>query len=184
MKHSLVRQTIVETASRLFYHNGYNLTGINEIIKEAGIAKATLYNHFKSKDDVCLAYLQHKHLNFKEEIKQFVEERAVGKTQILALFDFLSDFFQSEGFSGCWCIKAVAEVPIEKDMVRKEIQRQKRELIDFIISLVATNMPNIENPDVIGRQIYVLYEGAVTESYLHQDIWPITSARLICEQLI
>ena len=48
MKHAEVRNRIIETASDLFYRNGYNSTGINQIIAEAGIAKATLYNHFKS----------------------------------------------------------------------------------------------------------------------------------------
>jgi len=59
MKHGLVKEHIIKTAADLFYTNGYNSTGINEIIKEAGIAKATLYNHFKSKGDVCIAYLKH-----------------------------------------------------------------------------------------------------------------------------
>ena len=61
MKHSEVKNHIVETASNLFYANGYNLTGINQIISEAGIAKATLYNHFKSKEDICVSYLQYKY---------------------------------------------------------------------------------------------------------------------------
>ena len=57
MKHSEVKNRIIETASSLFYKNGYNATGINEIISETGIAKATLYNHFKSKEDICLAQI-------------------------------------------------------------------------------------------------------------------------------
>ena len=72
MKHALVKDHIIQTASHLFYQNGYNLTGINEIIKEAGIAKATLYNHFKSKEDICIAYLQYKNASFITEIKAFV----------------------------------------------------------------------------------------------------------------
>jgi len=79
MKHSAVRQTIIETASDLFYHNGYNLTGINEVIQEAGIAKATLYNHFKSKDDLCSAYLTHKHTLFLTSFDTYVNKRTKGK---------------------------------------------------------------------------------------------------------
>ena len=56
VRKSDIRENIVKTASELFYRNGYNSTGINEIIRESGIAKATLYNHFKSKEDLCLSY--------------------------------------------------------------------------------------------------------------------------------
>lgn len=54
------KDLILETASNLFCNNGYNLIGINEIIDKSGIAKATLYNHFKTKEDILLAYLDKK----------------------------------------------------------------------------------------------------------------------------
>ena len=75
VKHSEVKNRIIETASLLFYKNGYNSTGINEIISEAGIAKATLYNHFKSKEELCLAYLRFKDKTFKEEIEAMQIQR-------------------------------------------------------------------------------------------------------------
>lgn len=52
------RDHIINTASELFYNQGYNLTGINEIIEKAEIAKATLYSHFKSKEELIQAYLE------------------------------------------------------------------------------------------------------------------------------
>jgi len=88
MKHSLVRETIIKTASNLFYQKGYNLTGINEIISESGTAKATLYNHFKSKEDICVAYLDYLNNSFLIDIRKFSESKSIGENQILALFDF------------------------------------------------------------------------------------------------
>ena len=81
MKHSEVKNRIIETASFLFYKNGYNLTGINEIISETGIAKATLYNHFKSKEDICLAYLQFKNTSFLKDIEAYTATKQKGKTK-------------------------------------------------------------------------------------------------------
>jgi AcrR family transcriptional regulator len=49
---------IVRTASRLFYRQGYSNTGINQIIEEAGVAKSTLYQQFRSKEDILLVYLE------------------------------------------------------------------------------------------------------------------------------
>ncbi|MCG8387762.1 MAG: TetR/AcrR family transcriptional regulator, partial [Cytophagales bacterium] len=87
VKHTGIRQRIIETASLLFYRNGYNSTGINEIISESGIAKATLYSHFKSKEDICLSYLQFKNTIFLEDIKVFCTSKPKGKPQLIAIFD-------------------------------------------------------------------------------------------------
>lgn len=184
MKHSLVRQTIVETASDLFYKNGYNRTGINEIIKEAGIAKATLYSHFKSKDDICLAYLDFRNSTFLTELQAFIDQTPSGKEQVLAIFDFLNSFFQDKDFNGCWCIKTVAEIPTDNDKIRSEIQRHKQLFLDLIQAVVVNNFPAHTDAEVLAKKIYLLYEGAVAESHLHQNPWPIESARSLCDLLI
>lgn len=180
-----VRQHIIITASTLFYRNGYNSTGINEIISESGIAKATLYNHFKSKEDICLAYLRYKHTKFTYDIKEFCLSKAKGKNQVLAVFDFLSLFFKEKDFNGCWCIKTVSEIPKENERIRTEIQTQKNQLIDFIADLISDNLDlsKIET-ETLAKQIYLLYESAVAESHLHQDQWPIDQAKRICEKII
>lgn len=186
MKHSLVRQNIIETASELFYQKGYNLTGINEIIKEAGIAKATLYNHFKSKDDICLAYLDYKNNAFIKEIKTFVAKAPEGVNQCLAIFDFLLEFYNDNHFNGCWCINTISEIPRENQTIRQKIQSQKNEFILFISNLVQKNFPQqqtVEN-ERLAKHIYLLYEGAISESHLHQQSWPIESAKEFCEKII
>ncbi len=186
MKHSEIRQNIIETASYLFYKNGYNLTGINEIISESGIAKATLYNHFKSKEDICLAYLQFKNTVFLKDIKAFSQSKPKGKSQILALFDFLQKFFKDKDFNGCWCIKTVSEIPKENERIRNEIQTQKKLFIQLISDLITTNIknPDKKNLDSLSRQIYLLYEGAVAESHLHQEDWPIKESKQLCSKII
>ncbi|WP_298904101.1 TetR/AcrR family transcriptional regulator [uncultured Psychroserpens sp.] len=186
MKHALVKDHIIQTASHLFYQNGYNLTGINEIIKEAGIAKATLYNHFKSKEAICVAYLQHKNSLFIEEIKVFVDARPSGKNRILALFDYLEAFFNSKEFNGCWCINTISEIPKENVHIRDEILKQKQVLMRYISELINNNLDTSseEQSNGMAKQVYLLYEGAVSESYLQNNIWPIESAKTICNQLL
>lgn len=186
MKHSLVHETIVKTASDLFYKKGYNLTGINEIIKESGIAKATLYNHFKSKDDICLAYLQYKNKSFLSEIKAFTKKTPKGKKRILSLFNFLDTFFTDPQFNGCWCIKTVAEIPRDNKVILLEIQNEKKQFIEFIYKLTIANLTRKTEKEYrqLVRQIYVLYEGAVAESHLHQANWPILSAKQVCNVIL
>lgn len=186
MKHSEIRQHIIETASTLFYSNGYNSTGINEIIAKAGIAKATLYSHFKSKEDVCVAYIKFKNSTFLEDIATFCNSKPKGEQQILAIFDFLMSFFLSSDFNGCWCINTISEIPKENEKIRIEIQEQKEKFVQLISELVSDNLPKLSNKNTISlsRQIYLLYESAVSESHLHKADWPIKETRELCSQII
>ncbi|MEX0288154.1 MAG: TetR/AcrR family transcriptional regulator [Flavobacteriaceae bacterium] len=186
MKRSEIRQHIIQTASDLFYENGFNATGINEIISKSGIAKATLYHHFKSKDDVCIAYLKYRHDTFSKSLEDFVYSRPKGKAQLLGVFDFLTTFYSDPSFNGCWCVRTVAEIPRENIEIRDEIQKQKKELQEFLTQVVQDNKPDISKvaSKKIANGIYLLYEGAVSESHLHQADWPIKTAKKIGEQLI
>ena len=186
MKQSKTKQHIVKTASKLFYSQGYNRTGINQIIKEAAIAKATLYSHFASKEEICVAYLQYKNKYFSREIQKFCRSKPKGKAQILALFEFLNAFFQKKEFNGCWCINTLAEIPKDNKLILCEIKSQKNAFYDFINALVLENFKEInkEKASTLGKQIYLLYESASAESYLHQSEWPITTMKKLSEQLI
>lgn len=178
------RQNIVQTASSLFYSQGYNSTGINEIIAESGIAKATLYSHFRSKEDICLAYLQFKNETFLEDVSAFCKNKRAGKNRVLAIFDFLQKFFKSKDFNGCWCIRTVAEIPRENTRIRQEIQKQKNAFLALIDELVRETQVEKTASKKLSRQIYLLYESAVAESHLHQDDWPIKEAKNICSIIL
>lgn len=156
------------------------------MIREAGIAKATLYSHFRSKDELCLAYLQHRHATFIEGIEKAALAAAADGSQLLALFDFLEDFYHTKDFTGCWAQRTISELPTGDGTVREEILAQKQQLIRLIERLVATNRPQL-NDDAqlaLARQVYLLYEGAVSESYLQADNWPIASAKNVCKALL
>ena len=179
------RRHIIQTASYLFYTKGYNLTGINEIIAEADIAKATLYSHFKSKEDICVAYLQFMNQQFLDDIKNYCLQKPQGVEQILAIMDFLADFYTTKEFNGCWCINTVAEIPSESVAIKAEIQTQKKLFLSLIEDLVASNLEvSKKETQTISKQVYLLYEGAVTESHLHNSEWPIEEAKSICESII
>lgn len=186
MKSSPVRQRIIETAAHLFYQKGYNLTGINEIIKKADIAKATLYNHFKSKEDICLAYLKYKDSTLQTELKAAVEQAPKGQKRLLAFFDFLKAFFEDKDFNGCWCLNTISELPKENQKIRTTIKQQKQSLLQLIERVTKENLPNKSGNEqkAIAKQIYLLYESALSESHLHQEAWPIESARKLCAAII
>lgn len=185
MPTSEIHEHIIATASNLFYTNGYNATGINEIIAKSNIAKATLYSHFKSKEDICLAYLNKRHTTFLNTLKSYVSKRKKGKNQLLAIFDFLRDMYREEDFSGCWGIKTLGELSPKQKKISALIQKQKKELLLYLGEVVGDNIINISKAETekISGGIYLLYDSAITESHLFKNDWPIFMAKSIAPML-
>jgi len=185
MKKQNVKQHIITTASKLFYENGYNATGVNEIISKAEIAKATLYHHFRAKEEICIAYLVQYHNNFMDELKSFISKKSESKAKLLGVFDFLRDLYRKEGFNGCWNIKTLGELPKKEKKILSVIQQQKKELLLFMNEIVGTCFINISKAETekISGGLYLLYESAITESRLHQNDWPIFTAKSIATNL-
>lgn len=169
------RDLIVETASQLFYDKGYNLIGINEIIEKSGIAKATLYNHFKSKEDLCVAYLESRDSKLMEDLKLFCEKKPKGKKRLIGILEFVLEFYNDKKFNGCWCLRTIAEVPKDNKRIRDKIRSSKTNLLNYIENLVIDNINGIKKDKAIklSRSIYLLYEAALSESHLHNEAWPI-----------
>ncbi len=176
---------IVKTAGSLFYKNGYNATGVNEIIEKAGIAKATLYNHFKSKEDICIAYLKERHTILMCALADYTKSKPNGRAQLLGIFDFLREFYLEDEFYGCWGIKTFCELPPENQKIVSTIQQHKKELLLFLGELVQDNLSNISKAEIekVSGGLYMLYESAITESHLHKNDWPIHMARRIAPSL-
>src|ERR1700744_5813371 len=79
---------ILDTANKLFYQQGYNATGINQIIEEAGVAKGSLYQHFQSKNDLLLGYVELNHQGWFNRIKAYVDKATDPKEKLLAVYDY------------------------------------------------------------------------------------------------
>lgn len=180
------RQTIIETASTLFYDNAYNLVGINEIIEKSGIAKATLYNHFKSKEDICLAYLDYRDSKLLNDIQDFCDDKPKGDKRLIGVLQFLLSFFESDGFNGCWCLRTLAEVPKNNIRIRNKIRENKNKFFNYIVTLVKENKNKItkRKQEKLARNIYLLYEGALSESHLQNESWPIQDSIDVLKTLL
>ncbi len=98
---SNVRQRILETAARLFHQQGYPLTGINQLIAEANVAKASLYQHFRTKDEILLAYLQEVSQQWFQQVDEAISAGKTPKEKVLVVFDLLNDFMVKVNFRGC-----------------------------------------------------------------------------------
>ncbi|MBW8242426.1 TetR/AcrR family transcriptional regulator [Muricauda oceani] len=185
MQRNELHEHIISSAGDLFYSQGYNSTGVNEIITKCDIAKATLYSHFKSKEDICIAYLNQRHVGFMDTLKSYVESRSKGKNQLLAIFDLLRDMYLEENFQGCWGLKTLGELSPDQTAILSVIQQQKKELLLYLGEIVGDNISNLSKAETekISGGLYLLYESAVTESHLFKNDWPIFMAKSIAPSL-
>lgn len=185
MQRNELHEHIISSAGDLFYSQGYNSTGVNEIITKCDIAKATLYSHFKSKEDICIAYLNQRHNAFIKNLKGYVNDRPKGKNQLLAIFDLLRDMYLDENFQGCWGLKTLGELSPDQTTILNVIQQQKKELLLYLGEVVGDNISNLSKAETekISGGLYLLYESAVTESHLFKNDWPIFMSKSIAPSL-
>lgn len=106
------RERILATAYVLFAHRGVRDVGVDEIIARSGVAKATLYRHFSSKQDLVLAFLARREQLWTVEIVQSqARERAeTDADQLLAIFDVFADWFARDDFEACSFINVLLEM--------------------------------------------------------------------------
>jgi AcrR family transcriptional regulator len=174
-----VRTAIVKTASRLFYQQGYSNTGINQIIAEAGIAKSSLYQHFRSKEELLLAYLEETGLQTIGALSNAAEQGGTPREKLLAIFDYLEILVDQPDFYGCHFLNMVYELPADAVKVREQIKKQKdgiRKLFQQILTPI--------HKEILADEIYTLFEGSLIGNKIHNDPWPILSAKNIIKKLL
>ncbi len=176
------RKKIIDTALRLFYEQGYLATGINQIISESQVAKATFYNHFSSKEKLCVAYLQARHIIWMEWLKNSVENHASTEERLRGVFDFLCEWMVRCNFRGCAFLNIASEVPPLNNKIRAEVIRHKDDLklyLRQLISLLKDSHKRYKhiNVEEDAEMVYVLVEGATVASQNYGEVWPIEAAQ-------
>lgn len=176
------RERIIDTALRLFYEQGYLATGINQIISESQVAKATFYNHFSSKENLCVAYLQARHIIWMEWLKSSVESHTSNEERLCGVFDFLSEWMVRCNYRGCAFLNIASEVPPLNNRVRAEVVRHKDSLklyLRQLISLLKDSRKRFKhiNVEADADMVYVLIEGAIVASQNYGEVWPIEAAQ-------
>ncbi len=154
-------EKILNIASDLFYREGIRAVGVDRIILETGIAKATLYRHFAGKDDLVAAYLQRRHERVMAAMQATIASKAGARKKIMAIFDDLQAKADAPDFRGCAFSLAVAEYGGDKRVV--EIARQhKQALADLLHEILMTVAAPRAEARLVAAQLAVLYEGALS----------------------
>lgn len=165
---SKTREHILEVASRLFYQHGIRAVGVDAIVAEASVAKMTLYNHFRSKDDLIVAYLERekqKWLQFTDDRRE-VQSIGSGEDLILRTFDTFNAMLKDPAFDfrGCPLINICAEIPDNNHPARK-IAWEFNEILCQRIQDWARDA-GLKNPELMGTTILCLLYGTLTKSHI------------------
>lgn len=154
------RTRLIETAERLFYAEGIRAVGIDRIIDEANVAKMTLYNHFKSKDDLVLAVLQYRDEQVNAQFEEAIgRHQANGSQPLDAFFLALSEWLNSPGFRGCSFINAAVELADSHHPGAKFAAQHKRAFREMLQRLIADAAG--EKAAQMTAAISLLVEGAI-----------------------
>jgi AcrR family transcriptional regulator len=159
------RDHLVATALVLFNRDGFHATGIDKILAEAGVAKMTLYKHFKSKDELILAVLRRRDEEFRNWFMRAVEARAkTPRARLLAVFDAIAEWFDGRDFSGCMFINASAEFAEADDPIHGAAAEHKRLILGYLRE--QAEAAGADDASTLAMELMLLMEGAIVMAYV------------------
>jgi AcrR family transcriptional regulator len=167
------KEHLVETAVKLFCRDGFHATGIDKILQEAGVARMTLYKHFRSKDELILAALRRRDEQFRIWFKSAIEKTGgTPAERLLASFDALDEWFAGKAFAGvpftgCSFINATAEFSETNHPVHQLAAEHKRLILEYLRLLASS--AGARDPDGLAWSISLLHEGAIVTAQVSSD---------------
>jgi AcrR family transcriptional regulator len=179
---SSARERLLAAANELFYAEGVQTVGIDRIIERAGVAKASLYNLFGSKEQLEAAYLASRHEATTTRLTETIGKFDNPRQKILAIFDIQAEQFKQPDFKGCAFVAASAEAP-----AGGLVERAADEFRAWIRAMFTdlAEQAGATEPESLGRQLHLIYDGAGLAARMdHRDPAIARSARDAAETLL
>lgn len=172
------RQRILDTASQLFTERGYELVGINELIDRAAVAKATFYQQFRSKEQLCLEWLRLEAADSERTNQELLNTPDIGVgDKIRQKYRSLAQYLRGSHFRGCPFSNTAAMVP-ELNQLRDVVRDYKQSTRLFWQALALEASQDPVKARSLGDALFLLYAGAVTESQNARSLWPVEAAEV------
>ena len=176
------RERILDTAFRLFYARGIRAVGVDLIIAESGVAKATYYKHFPSKDDLVLAYLDRVDGIWTGQLHAAAEAAGLSPAdQMVGLFDALGSACRRDGYRGCAFINAAAEA-VPGTPVHDRTVAHKASVRAWVQELASS--AGVADPAALARSLTLLLDGGLADGALSADPAAATSAKQAAQALV
>ena len=176
-----VRGRLLAAANELFYAEGVQTVGIDRVIERAGVAKASLYNTFGSKENLVQAYLADRHQATLARLWDAVERHSDPRQRLLAVFDAQSELFAEPSFRGCAFVTASAEAP-DGGAIERAADDYRAEVRGLLTELA--RQAGASHPAELGRQLQLLYDGGGLSARMDRDPHAAEAARAAAGALV
>jgi AcrR family transcriptional regulator len=176
------RERTLLTAYELFRTHGVSAVGVDRIVADAGVAKTTLYRHFRSKEELVLAVLdRHDQVWTRGWLERVSREDGDPDARLLALFDAFDDWFRQETYRGCLFTNVVLEERAGSGQVRADATARLRYIREFIATLAEE--AGIADPAEFALRVQMLLLGAIVAA-LNGEVDAARSAREIAKLML
>jgi len=175
------RQRLLDAADELFYQEGVHVVGIDRVIAHAGVAKASLYNTFGSKEELVRAYLTRRHEERQERVALMLAGRETPRERLLGVFDILDQLFAEPGYRGCAFLNANAEA--QPGSAAAGVCDISRTWVRTLFTDLARDA-GVADPDRLARQLVLLYDGSAVSARLDGDHGAAAAAREVAATLL
>ena len=166
---------ILDVAFQLFYARGIRAVGVDLIIAESGVAKATFYKHFPSKDELVLAYLDKVDGIWSGQLRTSAEAAGPDPTdQLVGIFDALGSACRRDGYRGCAFINAAAQA-LPGTPVHDRTVAHKRAVLAWVHDLAVH--AGVADPTALARSLTLLLDGGLADGALAADPAAATAAK-------
>ena len=155
----------MRAARDLFYAHGISNVGIDAVIERAGVAKMSLYAHFKGKDELISAVLRSREREVREWLEEIVGKRAGPEERILAVFDAFAEVCAGVGFKGCPFLCAIAQLADSEHPGHAVAVEYKAWFGGWIEHFVRE--AGVDDPELTARQITMLVDGQLAAGAIH-----------------
>ncbi|WP_345654183.1 TetR/AcrR family transcriptional regulator [Streptomyces siamensis] len=175
------RQRLLDAADELFYSEGIQTVGIDRVIEHAGVAKASLYNTFRSKEGLVCAYLDLRSTRIQERITRTLARCRTPRERLLGIFDAQGEAFAEPSYRGCAFMRATAEAPDDGSVRR--VAEGHRAWLRGLFTELATEA-GYADPEALARQLHCLYDGAAHSARMDRDLSAAATARAAAAVLV
>jgi AcrR family transcriptional regulator len=156
-------EKVFEVAADLFYSQSIRAVGVETIVKQAGVAKISLYRSFASKDDLIVAYLDNRNAEYWRNVDRVVTKHKDNpRAQLRVLIDHVADRATTPGYRGCPFINYAAEFPNVDHPGHRLVDANKREMLRRLVGLA--DAIGATRSAQLADALFLLIEGAYASS--------------------
>jgi AcrR family transcriptional regulator len=176
------RERLLATADQLFYEEGIATVGVDRILKQSDVARASLYSTYGSKDELVRAYLRGRSEGWQALVAEVLPDRwSTARDRIVGVYELLTEWFAAPGYRGCPFINASAERASSQvvEGVRDGHRAWVRELFTDL-----GREAGAADPDALAAQLVLLYDGAMVGAQLDHSAAPGCAAATAAAALV